>query len=50
MTHSPDHPQPATDEQPLDAAEAVTPYIPVVLPIVGAVMMFLLAFIAVTLA
>ncbi|MCT9811430.1 hypothetical protein N0K08_12345 [Acidovorax sp. Be4] len=41
---------PAVDEHPLDSTEAVLPYIPVVLPLVGAVLMFLLAFIAVTLA
>ena len=33
-----------------DAAEAVVPVIPIVLPLVGAVMMFLLAFIAVNMA
>ena len=38
--------QPAND----DAAEAVVPYIPVILPLAGAVMMFLLAFIAVYMA
>ena len=46
------HPQqpPVADEHPLDSTEAILPYMPVVLPIVGAVLMFLLAFIAVTLA
>ncbi|CAB5681199.1 Uncharacterised protein [Delftia tsuruhatensis] len=33
-----------------DATEAVVPYIPVILPLAGAVMMFLLAFIAVNMA
>ncbi len=33
-----------------DAVEAVVPVIPVVLPLVGAMMMFLLAFIAVSMA
>lgn len=35
---------------PHDAVEAVVPYIPVVIPAVGAVMIFLLAMIAVTMA
>lgn len=35
---------------PDDAAEAVVPYVHIVLPAVGAVMMFLLAFIAVKMA
>jgi len=39
----------ATDAS-TDPVEAVVPLIPVVLPIVGGVLMFLLAFIAVTLA
>jgi len=37
-------------EPPLDAAEAVVPLIPIVLPAVGAAMMLLLAFIAVFMA
>ena len=41
---------PAVNETPQDAVEAVVPVIPVVLPLVGAAMMFLLAFIAVTMA
>ncbi len=41
---------PATPQPPEDAVEAVVPVIPVVLPQVGAAMMFLLAFIAVTMA
>jgi hypothetical protein len=35
---------------PQDAVEAVTPLIPIVLPIVGGLLMFLLAFIAVYMA
>lgn len=35
---------------PEDVVEAIVPMMPVVLPIVGAVLMFLLAFIAVTMA
>jgi hypothetical protein len=38
------------EHQPQDAVEAVTPLIPVVLPVVGGLLMFLLAFIAVYLA
>jgi hypothetical protein len=33
-----------------DTIEAIVPYIPVVIPLVGALLMFLLAFIAVTMA
>ena len=40
----------AVNHEPLDAAEAVVPYIPVIIPAAGAVMMFLLAFIAVNMA
>lgn len=36
--------------EPADAVEAVVPLIPVVLPIVGGVLIFLLAFIAVSMA
>lgn len=35
---------------PVDPVEAITPMIPFVLPIVGGVLIFLLAFIAVTMA
>lgn len=35
---------------PVDEVEAVVPLMPLVLPLVGAAMMFLLAFIAVTMA
>lgn len=41
---------PVSHTEPMDAAEAIVPYIPVVLPAAGAVMMFLLAFIAVHMA
>ncbi len=37
-------------EEPHDAVEGVVHSIPVVLPLVGAVLMFLLAFIAITMA
>ena len=50
MTHdsSADHAgQPAATD---DAAEAVVHYMPYILPLAGAVMMFLLAFIAVNMA
>lgn len=42
--------QPLADAQLPDAVEAVVPYIPLVLPAVGAVMIFLLAMIAVYMA
>ncbi len=41
---------PHADTQELDPVEAVVPFMPLVLPLVGAVLMFLLAFIAVTMA
>ena len=41
---------PVVDHEPQDAVEAVVPYIPVIIPAAGAVMMFLLAFIAVHMA
>ncbi|MBQ0131564.1 MAG: hypothetical protein KBT18_05150 [Comamonas sp.] len=41
---------PATPAVPEDAVEAIVPLMPVVLPVVGAAMMFLLAFIAVKMA
>ena len=37
-------------EQPVDTVDAVVPHIPLVLPIVGALVIFMLAFIAVTMA
>jgi hypothetical protein len=39
-----------TDDHATDPVEAVVPLIPIVLPIVGGVLMFLLAFIAVSMA
>jgi len=48
-SHSATAPEHST-EPPLDAAEAVVPLIPIVLPAVGAAMMLLLAFIAVFMA
>ena len=46
-----DHNTPHTPESPPhDAVENVVHLVPVVLPLVGAIMMFLLAFIAVTMA
>ena len=39
-----------TTPPPHDAVEAIIPLMPVVLPVVGALMMFLLAFIAVHMA
>lgn len=42
-------PASTTQDAPLDdAVEAVVPYIPMVIPVVGAIMIFLLAMIAVT--
>ena len=38
------------DDQPADPVEAVVPLIPIVLPVVGGVLIFLLAFIAVVMA
>jgi len=37
-------------EQPQDVVEAITPLMPIVLPVAGGVLMFLLAFIAVLMA
>lgn len=39
-----------TPAQEIEAVEAIVPMIPIVLPIVGGVLMFLLAFIAIYLA
>lgn len=39
-----------SSDQPLDMVESIVPYMPVVLPIAGAVLMFLLAFIAIYMA
>ena len=43
-------PSPATQGQPVDPVEAIVPMIPIVLPVVGGVLIFLLAFIAVSMA
>ncbi len=40
----------ATPAQEADAVESIVPMIPIVLPVVGGVLMFLLAFIAVYMA
>ncbi len=42
------HHEPA--QQPADAVEAIVPAMPIVLPVVGGVLMFLLAFIAISMA
>lgn len=39
-----------TQAQELDAVEAILPYMPIVLPLAGGVLMFLLAFIAIYMA
>ena len=43
-------PIPEHKDEPADPVEAIVPMIPIVLPIVGGVLMFLLAFIAVSMA
>lgn len=43
-------PAPDTPEHEVDVVEAIVPYMPIVLPIAGAVLMFLLAFIAIYMA
>jgi hypothetical protein len=43
-------PTAATEAHEVDPVEAIVPVIPLVLPIVGGVLMFLLAFIAVSMA
>jgi len=48
MSHSSTSHAPATPSS--DPVEAVVPYIPMVLPVVGGIMIFLLAMIAVTMA
>ena len=48
MSHEPAVHEPT--DHPQDEVEAVVPYIPYVVPAAGAVMMFLLAFIAVNMA
>lgn len=47
-THAADHNEAHVEEQ--DAVEAIVPMMPIVLPIAGAVLMFLLAFIAIYMA
>lgn len=44
------HPQAPAAPVPEDPVESITPVIPLVLPLVGAIMIFLLAFIAVQMA
>ncbi len=41
---------PELPDQPVDAVETVVSFMPLVLPLAGAVLMFLLAFIAVSMA
>jgi hypothetical protein len=43
-------PAPHTPGQEVDVIESIVPLMPIVLPIAGAVMMFLMAFIAVSMA
>lgn len=50
MSHDPSAHDLQPHINPDDPVEAVVPYIPYVIPMVGAVMMFLLAFIAVYMA
>jgi len=42
-----EHASSATEHQAVDSIEEIVPVLPIVLPIVGGVLMFLLAFIAV---
>ncbi len=44
------NPTPHTQTPEIDAVEAVVPYMPLVLPLMGGVLIFLLAFIAVAMA
>lgn len=44
------NPTPAAADQTVDPVEAIVPLIPIVLPVVGGVLIFLLAFIAVYMA
>ena len=50
MAHQDPNYDPHARGEPIDATEAVVPMIPIVLPLVGGVLMFLLAFIAVYMA
>lgn len=43
-------PSPHHDDQPVDTVEAIVPLMPIVLPVAGGVLMFLLAFIAIYMA
>ena len=43
-------PAPKHSDHPVDPIESIIPYIPVVLPVAGGVMIFLIAFIAVFMA
>ena len=43
-------PSNADEQHPPDGVEAIVPVIPIVLPVVGGVLMFLLAFIAIYMA
>ena len=43
-------PEPHTTDHEVDVVEAIVPYMPIVLPIAGGVLMLLLAFIAVFMA
>ena len=43
-------PAPDTTDHEVDVVEAIVPYMPIVLPIAGGVLMFLLAFIAIYMA
>ncbi|HSV36897.1 MAG TPA: hypothetical protein VLI46_15150 [Ramlibacter sp.] len=43
-------PSPGTEYQPVDPVEAIVSAMPIVLPVMGGVLMFLLAFIAIYLA
>ena len=45
-----EYPSPAADHLEPDALEEIVPVLPIVLPVVGGVLMFLLAFIAVKMA
>ena len=47
MSHAP---QENPSDQPQDIVESIVPLMPIVLPLAGAVLIFLLAFIAVTMA
>lgn len=49
---APHHAAPATPDadHPVDVVESIVPLMPIVLPVVGGVLMFLLAFIAVFMA